>query len=60
MTCDDCPHHLAESNTCCHQSIRPLPAIIFTDATIATLKAGYNKHYQQLGVFDELERRDLI
>lgn len=60
MTCDDCPHYLADSNTCCHQSIRPIPALTFTDATIAALRASWNKHYQQLGVFDELECRDLI
>ena len=58
MTCDDCPN--ATDGKCCHQSIRPIPALIFSDATIATLKAQYNKHYGQLGVFDALEQHSLI
>ena len=60
MNCDDCPHHLADSDRCCHQSINPVPALIFTDATIATLRASWDKHYEQLGVWHVLEQRNLV
>lgn len=58
MECEDCPN--ATDGKCRHQSIRPIPALIFTDATIAKLKAHYNNHYGQLGVFNELEQHGII
>ncbi len=60
MICEDCPHHLVDSNACCHQSISPVPALIMTEAVMANLKKQWNRHYQQQGVWDVFEEHNLV
>lgn len=53
MTCKDCPHHIADSNTCCHQSIKPTikpsAPVIFSNDIVMRLKAQYDEAYEYYG-----------
>lgn len=53
MTCDNCPNHLADSNTCCHQSIKPTvkpsAAIVISTDVVERLKAQYDEAYAYYG-----------
>lgn len=54
MSCEDCPN--ATDGKCCHQSI----ALFMTEAVLANLKNQWNRHYQQQGVWDVLEKHNLV
>lgn len=58
MNCEDCPN--ATDGKCCHQSIAPVPALFMTDAVLAHLKSQWNRHYQQQGAWDVLEKHNLV
>lgn len=54
MTCKDCPHHIADSNTCCHQSIKPTikPSVTVSMVSVTLLdciKAKYDEAYEYYG-----------
>lgn len=53
MTCDNCPHHLADSNTCCHQSIKPIARPVapepMCEEILERMKAQYDEAYEYYG-----------
>ena len=53
MTCKDCPHHIADSNTCCHQSIKPIAQRVvpepMCEEILERMKAQYDEAYEYYG-----------
>ena len=58
MSCEDCPN--ATDGKCCQQSSAPLPALFMTEAVLVNLKNQWDRHYQQQGVWDVLEKHNLV